>query len=500
MKYFLLEALSPLYEAVQASNLFADSKYFVDCTPLAPLETILNAYQTAKNNPDFELAAFIDRYFEPPHTQQINYETGDKDIITHLHALWDVLTRHPEDAPQSTLICLPYPYIVPGGRFREIYYWDTYFSMLGLKVCKRIDLIENMTKNFAYLIQNIGFIPNGNRSYYLGRSQPPFFSHIVELLAEATGDNILLNYQTYLHKEYLFFMQEADTLKNGEASRHVVCLPDGIILNRYWDEQTTPRPEAYAEDVAIAAHATATPPSVTYRNIRVACASGWDFSSRWFADGQNMATIETTHLLPIDLNCLLLHLEETLMNSYERQGDIRLHPLFEEKVNKRRAAIQKYHWNETEGFFFDYNFVKKSFTKHRTLAALFPLFVGVATQEQAEKVAVIIENNFLYKGGLITTLQQSGQQWDAPNGWSPLQWVAVAGLSRYGFDDLARKIAHHWLRNCEKVFAATGKMMEKYNVMNTQHAAGGGEYPNQDGFGWTNGVYLALKEKYDKKQ
>lgn len=498
MKYFLLEELSPLYEAVQASNLFADSKYFVDCTPLQPLETILNAYQAAKNDSNFELSAFIDRYFELPQTKQTNYETGDKDLITHLHGLWDVLTRYPEDAPRSTLIPLPYPYIVPGGRFREIYYWDTYFSMLGLKVSKRIDLIENMTKNFAHLIHFNGFIPNGNRSYYLGRSQPPFFSHIVLLLEEATGDKILFRNNEYLHKEYTFFMQDADILRYGTASRHVVRLPDGEILNRYWDEQATPRPEAYAEDMEIATHATDIPPSVTYRNIRAACASGWDFSSRWFADGQNLSTIETTNLLPIDLNCLLLHLEETLMNVYWRYGAISLRDMFEEKAEKRRAAIQKYHWNEQQGFFFDYNHVKKSPTKHWTLAALFPLFVGAATQEQAEKVAIMIENKFLYEGGLVTTLHQSGQQWDAPNGWAPLQWIAVEGLSRYGFEDLARKIAHNWLHNCEKVFAATGKMMEKYNVMDTQHAAGGGEYPNQDGFGWTNGVYLALKEKYKK--
>lgn len=491
MDYFILETFSPLYEAVQTSNLFADSKFFVDCTPIQSPNVILKIYEQENKDANFNLKTFVDTYFEPPQNPQNDYQTGNKNITTHLHGLWDVLTRYPTPSHKSSLIPLPYPYIVPGGRFREIYYWDSYFSMLGLKASNRLDLIENMTNNFAYLIDKLGFIPNGNRSYYLGRSQPPFFSYMVSLLCDLKKNCTLSQYLPQLEKEYAFFMRDADTLACGTASHRVVRLPDGELMNRYWDEQTTPRPEAFSEDCEVAAEASNTPPSVTYQNIRAACESGWDFSSRWLADGQHLHTIETTNLLPIDLNCLILHLEEILLCIYQQYNEQNLMSIFEQKVAARREAIQKYHWNESEGFYFDYHHLKGEQTTHWTLAALFPLFTGVATPQQAQQVANIIADKFLYEGGLVTTIYHSGQQWDAPNGWAPLQWVAIAAFRRYGLDELATKIAKNWVNNCEKVFANTGKMMEKYNVMNTQSKAGGGEYPNQDGFGWTNGVYLA---------
>jgi alpha,alpha-trehalase len=133
--------------------------------------------------------------------------------------------------------------------------------------------------------------------------------------------------------------------------------------------------------------------------------------------------------------------------------------------------------------------------EHFNLATVFPLFFNVASKGQAEKIALLIRKKFLFNGGLITTIYKTGQQWDAPNGWAPLQWMAYKGLKNYGFTALALEIKNNWLHNCEKVFAETGKMMEKYNVMDTAITAGGGEYPNQDGFGWTNGVYLKMKSE-----
>lgn len=132
---------------------------------------------------------------------------------------------------------------------------------------------------------------------------------------------------------------------------------------------------------------------------------------------------------------------------------------------------------------------------HFNLSTVFPLFFNTASTEQAAAVAAVIENKFLQPGGLVTTLYTTGEQWDAPNGWAPLQWMAYKGLKNYRFNELAAAVKNNWLHNCEKVFSATGKMMEKYNVMDIHATAGGGEYPNQDGFGWTNGVYLKMKEE-----
>lgn len=488
--FFYIEQLSPLYEAVQLSEIFPDSKYFVDCTPRKSTAEILAAYKQEKNEAGFELKLFVARYFILPEEADTSYRSANKPLPEHLSDLWNVLTRTP-DEQGGTLIPLPHPYIVPGGRFREVYYWDSYFTMLGLQVSKKVDSIEHMINNFAYLIDTVGFIPNGNRTYYLGRSQPPFFALMLTILMEEKGENILLQYQKPLEKEYAFWMHGADELTDSNTARqHCVRMPDGTILNRYWDIYDTPRPEAYIEDKHLAERSGRNPAEV-YRDIRAAAASGWDFSSRWFRDEQYMETIETTQIIPVDLNCLLCWHELMLAMIYSKTDKEKYHILLN-RMGQRKKAIQTYCWNEEKGFYFDYQFKDAKQTGKYTLAGMFPFFLSIAEYTQAERVATIIEEKFLQPGGLLTTLTQTGQQWDAPNGWAPLQWIAYQGLKKFPYheDVTANKIRANWMRANEKVYAATGKMMEKYNVTDTENKAGGGEYPNQDGFGWTNGVYL----------
>lgn len=493
LNLFHIESLSPLYEAVQGSGLFPDSKFFVDCTPKGDPEEILTVFEQEKNKADFDLEAFVKQHFEYPKTPETGYSSGERPVREHLNALWNTLLRNPEeDEHTGTLIALPKQYIVPGGRFREVYYWDSYFTMLGLKASGRVDIIQDMTDNFAWLIDTLGFIPNGNRSYYTGRSQPPFFSLMVNLLAEIKGDETLLHYRPQIEKEYAFWMAEANHLEGPGAARRAVMLPDGALLNRYWDDFATPRPEAYIEDLEIA-QTSGRDAATVYRHIRAAAESGWDFSSRWFADESRLETICTTDLLPVDLNCLLYFMEKTLLNIYRHLPDRAPADLFKELSRKRKNAIQKYCWNEQEGWFFDYNHIENRCTEAWTLAGAYSLFFNIATDEQAAKVAKNIETKFLCPGGLRTTLRHTGQQWDAPNGWAPLQWVAFRGLLHYGHTELAEKIRNNWLKINEKTYTETGKMMEKYNVENLDQPGGGGEYPNQDGFGWTNGVYLAMR-------
>jgi alpha,alpha-trehalase len=495
-KLFFIESLSPLYEAVQSAGIFTDSKFFVDAVPVHPLPVITAQYTSQNNDPAFNLKEFVTANFILPEKKKSSYSSAKKTIDTHLNDLWEELKRMP-DASGGTLIPLPHAYIVPGGRFREIYYWDSYFTMLGLLVCKKTEQIEHMVDNFAYLINKLGFIPNGNRTYYLGRSQPPFFALMVNLLSEEKGIATVLKYQAVLEKEYHFWMYGAEELNHRQtAIEHVVRLADNIVMNRYWDAKADPRPEAYVEDKHIAA-ASSNAPEIVYRHIRAAAESGWDFSSRWFKDGKEMATIQTTDLIPVDLNCLLLYLEETLQSIYQQQNDTENVKQLQTKINSRKAAIQQYCWNEEQGCYFDFNCVEQQQIQHFNLATVFPLFFNIATQEQAAKVAMLIKEKFVCPGGVVTTLYRTGQQWDAPNGWAPLQWVAYKGLKNYGFTELANQIKSNWLSNCEKVFTETGKMMEKYNVMDITVTAGGGEYPNQDGFGWTNGVYLKMKAEQD---
>ena len=162
-------------------------------------------------------------------------------------------------------------------------------------------------------------------------------------------------------------------------------------------------------------------------------------------------------------------------------------------ANNRKEAIQKYCWNNENNFYYDYDYVDGKQKQSATLAATFPLYFKIATDNQAAGVAKYLEQHFLSPAGLQTTIVTSKQQWDTPNGWAPLQWIAIMGLENYGHTELAKNIARRWMAINEKVYSNTGKMMEKYNVVSTDLEAGGGEYESQDGFGWTNGVYLALE-------
>ena len=496
MNHFFIESLSPLYEAVQTGSIFPDSKFFPDCTPKSEPAAILEAYEQAKNEPGFDLKNFVETHFDFPPEHNPDYRSAEKPIMHHLENLWDTLLRHPPAThPQhSTAVPLPHPYVVPGGRFREVYYWDSYFTMLGLQVSGRANTIRHMVDNFAHQIETLGFIPNGNRSYYLGRSQPPFFALMVNLLAEMKGDAVLLEYRRALEREYTFWMRGESELSAGNPAHYRVArLPDGNVLNRYWDEHASPRPEAYMEDLHVAEQSGRAPDAM-YRHIRAAAESGWDFSSRWFADGQRMETIQTTDLVPVDLNCLLYYTEKTLVHTYRLQPDHVPVEVMKDLARLRKTAIQKHCWNEAEGYYFDYHSRESRHSREWTLAGVFPLFFHIAETEQAKKVAEHLEKKFLHPGGLVTTLTRSGQQWDAPNGWAPLQWMAIKGLRDYGYTQLADEIRQRWMALNEKTYVATGKMMEKYNVMDIDAKAGGGEYPNQDGFGWTNGVYLKLKQ------
>jgi len=490
-----VHTLGALFHDVQQRNILGDGKTFPDCIPKKDLAVITQLYQSGKKQPDFDLHKFVLENFELPPDRATGYKSDrNKSITQHIEELWDVLTRQPLNE-KSSLIPLPNPYVVPGGRFREIYYWDSYFTMLGLRISKRTDLIQHMVDNFSYLIDQVGHIPNGNRSYYLGRSQPPFYSLMIRLLSIEKGSDVLLTYLPKLVREYQYWMAGSKALSPAvRAVHHTVLMPDGSIMNRYWDEFTTPRPEAYKEDLELSHHSKQKPEEL-YRNLRAAAESGWDFSSRWFKDDSSFETIHTTDIVPVDLNCLLFHLEKLLSETYALVGDEEMTSRFQNLAEKRSSAIQLYCWSESRKFYFDFDFRENKLKEHLTLAGVFPLFFDIATKSQAIAVGDILRDKFLKPGGLVTTLNFTGQQWDAPNGWAPLQWICYRGLMNHDLTDLAQQVQTRWMKVNESVYQSSGKMTEKYDVCNEDGVASGGEYPNQDGFGWTNGVYLAMEHE-----
>jgi alpha,alpha-trehalase len=233
-----------------------------------------------------------------------------------------------------------------------------------------------------------------------------------------------------------------------------------------------------------------------YRDLRAAAESGWDFSSRWFADGQNRTSIETTEIVPVDLNSLLFGLENAIHSGCEHKGDTACAKDFAQRAATRRQAIDRYLWDDTRGAYFDYHWTDKTPIKRLSAATLYPLFFGAAAPSQATAVAKVAATELLQPGGIVTTPLRTGQQWDAPNGWAPLQWIAIDGLRHYDQAALAEAIACRWLVNVQDVYRGTGKLVEKYDVMTIGRSSGGGEYPTQDGFGWTNGVTRKLMALY----
>lgn len=494
-------ALGPIFHAIQVAGLFEDSKTFVDAQPLKPPTRVLADYDTQRDSPGFTLQQFVAQHFDLPKPIGEGFRSDPTQTMEdHIQTLWPVLTRAPDTVnARSSLIPLPHAYVVPGGRFREVYYWDSYFTMLGLIESGRTDMVKAMLDNFAHLITTFGHIPNGNRTYYLSRSQPPYFAAMVSLYAAATDTTRALEYLDALEAEHAFWMDGVDRIAPGEAHRRVVRLRDGSVLNRYWDDRPEPRPESYREDYELAQTLPASQREAFYRNVRATAESGWDFSSRWLRDPGDLRTLETTDLVPVDLNSLLYHVERTIAALRAFRGtaaDLRVARDFTAAAVERRRALLAAAFHPATGFFYDLRWTTGERVTHRpTMAAAAVLYFGLATAEQGRAVAAQLERDFLRPGGFMTTLVASGQQWDAPNGWPPLQWLAIEGVRRYNRADLADTARARWLALNQRTYAATGKMMEKYDVADLSRSAGGGEYPTQDGFGWTNGVALALASK-----
>jgi alpha,alpha-trehalase len=486
-----------LFEAVQRARVFDDGKTFVDCIPRQSPQRILDAYRAQQHREGFDLADFVHAHFREEKAPGSHYTSDpNQSLKAHIDGLWSVLTRRPHEHPAgSSILPLPNDYVVPGGRFREIYYWDSYFTMLGLVESGRRYLLAAMADNFAWLIDHYGHVPNGNRSYYLSRSQPTVFALMISLFEER-GLCRALAYLPQLRREYAWWMDGSDDLRRGDAHRHGVRLDDGSVLNRYWDDRDTPREESFLEDETTAARSTRPAPEV-YRDLRAAAASGWDFSARWCDRPHELATTRTTAILPVDLNSFLYIAECQLARLSGAAGRHEDAADFIRRARARRVAMLRWMWDESQGAFVDVDWQRGGRRELITAATTAPLFAGLVDTDDARshRVAATVRDRLLAQGGIATSDVDSGQQWDRPNGWAPLQWLAIKGFARCGQESLARDIAQRWLHTVGSLYQREGKLVEKYVLTHGEdgaHGGDGGEYPLQDGFGWTNGVTRRL--------
>lgn len=511
-----------LLEKVQEAKIFHDCKHFVDMplkmdpeSTLQDWHELIASGQTDENS----LRLFIESHFDEPGGELDNCEPSDFDPeygkfesinspsyrhwAKELHRKWPSLCRKVSDRviadPEKfSLIPLPKPFVVPGGRFREMYYWDSFFTIKGLLASGMHNTVRGMIENMGSLIERFGYVPNGNRVYYLNRSQPPLLTWCLSAYYEATGDKELVVIGArWFEKEFEFFRTHKSIQLHGVTS----------LLYRYHVVAVGPRPESYREDVESAHHIDdVLEKQRLWGDIAAAAESGRDFSSRWFSqDGPvagKMGSTRTSSILPVDLNAIICGNLRLMASLYEVIEDTENAEKCREEFKSMKEAIHQVFWNEECGCWFDYDIISGHHVKLYMDTNFFPLFCGCTHDDfDPQKIVSYMTNVGVlgFPGGLPSSLIASGQQWDFPNAWAPTTWVIIQGLRSAGEYEVARQIADKWIkRNYSMWCVSGGRMFEKYNVASLGYstAGGGGEYEVQEGFGWTNGVVLDLLLTY----
>jgi len=448
----------------------------------------------------------------------------------------------PEELATPGLLYLPHPYIVPGGRFNEMYGWDSYFIVLGLESEHRRVLAKDIVDNFLFEVENYGAVLNANRTYYLTRSQPPFLTSMIRAVFEDPASfpvtpagriaamNWLGHSYAIANKDYSNWMRPEHAAGHTGLARYYDLgsgpVPEMADASTYYPDIIRalvehPSPEGAAflvkgsehPDAAEAARLKQTGCDV---HASVVCMRAWfgdshggyRLSRDFYAGDRAMRESgfdtsdrfgpfsgATHHYAPVCLNSLLYRYERDMAHFAHLLGlpQDALH--WDRRANARAAAMERYLWQPKQGVFADYDFVRGKPSSYAFITSLYPLWAGVATRAQADAVASHL-NIFERPGGLSTSDTNTGLQWDEPYGWAPTSWIAAAGLDAMGFHADAVRIAQHFDATVDAGFAADGTIREKYNVVagNAQVTVAAGYTQNVTGFGWTNAVYLKFKE------
>ncbi|HLK65104.1 MAG TPA: trehalase family glycosidase [Bryobacteraceae bacterium] len=425
-----------------------------------------------------------------------------------LHALPANLAQLREQG----LLYLPHPYVVPGGRFNEMYGWDSYFIQLGLLRDGESELAKDMAENFLYEIRNYGRILNANRTYYLTRSQPPFLTQMLLGVYAQTHDRKWLQNAVPAIEKYYQFWTTAPHL-TPETS-----------LSRYYDLGDGPAPEVLSSEKNadgvnhydlvkqyFRTHQVADYDvgeyydkgrdiltTLFYKGDRSMRESGFDPSDRF-----GKFNIDIIHYDPVCLNSLLYLMERQtaeIMKILNRTSDV---ATWDKRATERSDRINRFLWDQQAGLYFDYEFVHLRQRKYPFATTFLPLWAGVASREQA---AAVVRNLPLFEkpGGLQTSTTVTGNQWDAPFAWAPLQLFAVEGLRRYGYNAEADRVSTEFLSMVLEQYREHGIIVEKYDAvrrsMDVNRGIQFGYSSNEAGFGWTNAVFTALYDALPAKQ
>ena len=424
-------------------------------------------------------------------------------MVNEIDKLWLTLgKRIKEEVKESdahrTLELLPHSFVIPGGRFREIYYWDTYWIVRALVLSEMFATTRGILLNFFHQIRQHGMVPNGSRSYYCKRSQPPFLISMVKHYLDNTGDYDLLVDNIDL------LVVEMDWWRDNRR----VTVNNKHKMFRYDSGSRGPRPKSYLEDVEAAhlseVHNTEEEKEMLYRNIKAVAESGWDFSARWMIDtegrvGSGTEQVRILDILPVDLNALMYKNYVNLVDMMKKVGRLEEVDRFNRMADELREAVMEVMFEPETKTWRDFDMLRNKQNPYYFASNLFPLWAGCYPPDMRVELgeagaAYLEQGDYIWPGGLVTSEFWSGQQWDAPNCWAPLQHLVVAGLIKCGGVNarrVAKKIARHFVTSamvwCNN---ETCEFYEKYDGANPTEVASGGEYLVQLGFGWTNGVIL----------
>jgi alpha,alpha-trehalase len=422
------------------------------------------------------------------------------------------LPDDPREIRAQGLLYLPYPYVVPGGRFNEMYGWDSYFIQVGLLRDGEIELAKNMADNFLYQIENYGKVLNANRTYYLTRSQPPFLTQMVLGVYRKTHDiKWLRNAVPAIEKYYLFWTSEPHLTKETGLSRYY-DFGDGPAPEVISDERDEKGRTHYdrvkeyyrtneVKDYDLSQYYQREKDELTdlfYKGDRSMRESGFDPSNRF-----GPFNIDIIHYNPICLNSLLYLMETETAEIMKTLGRARDANMWLDRAEQRRRRINRLMWNEGDGLYYDYNFVEKRVRRYPFVTTFYPLWAGIADRKQAARVAANL-HLFELPGGLQTSTNKSGSQWDAPFGWANMQAIAVKGLRRYGYAAEANRIGANFLSMILKDFLEHNTIVEKYDVERRSSQLGAGikfgYAANQIGFGWTNAAFTELYAELPERE
>jgi alpha,alpha-trehalase len=421
----------------------------------------------------------------------------------------------PEDTnkiQQQGLLYLPYPYVVPGGRFNEMYGWDSYFIQIGLLRDGEIGLAKNVIDNFIYQVEHYGKILNANRTYYLTRSQPPFITQMVLGVYRKTHDlKWLRSTVPAIEKTYTFWTSEPHLTKQTALSRYYDFGqgPSPEVLSDERDAQGRTHYDRVKEyyrthdvtDYDVGQYYDKSKDELTaifYKGDRSMRESGFDPSNRF-----GPFNIDIIHYNPVCLNSLLYLIEVDAAQIMKILGRTREAKVWVARAAERRNRVNKLMWDEKDGLYYDYNFTEKRVRRYPFLTTFYPLWVGIAVPKQASRVVANL-SKFEEPGGLQTSTLKTGNQWDAPFGWAPLQIIAVKALRRYGYQKEANRVTENFLSMLLKDFIEHNTIVEKYDVERRSSQLGSGirfgYAANQIGFGWTNAAFTELYAELPQKE